>query len=506
MNHFLDMAYDMSAFESPDSTTEWLKRWAEREFGSGVRDVTAEIFNIYGRLILRRKYETLTMEPFAFSTLAYDEAAKVLGEWNDLVVLATDAYNSLPDDVKDAYYERVLYTIRAGRNVFEIYIKKHLGDLYQSQKRTSTNNFAADTFDAFARDSAETSRYHALLDGKWNHIMDNKHIGYTTWTPPSKNTMPNISYYGDDDKPTSGEIGIAVAGTQKSTPGNGILKVHSMSNYMAPADIRYIDVFTRANGTFKYQLQPNVSYVTITNSSGTLTSPGNASDVRSVISVDWDAAPDGLSSATFTLTQGDSDPVDVAHISLNKDTVPGNFTGFVQAGVVLSMEPTNYSRITQGEDNSTYTEIPFYGRTSSGIKLWPVTISPRTTDTGPKVSYDFYAFTTKEKAKLIVHVAGSLNHDPTAPLSLAHALDDEQPVTTRVLKDYRAGTTPTAQGWDRAVITGGWNITTEMDVSEGAHSLNLWLLQPGVVIQKIIIDLGGLQTSALGPPESYRIA
>jgi hypothetical protein len=78
MNHFLNMAYDITKFESPNSTTEWLKGWAEREFGSSVRDVTAEIYNTYGRLLLRRKYETLTYEPFAFNPRAYDEAERVL--------------------------------------------------------------------------------------------------------------------------------------------------------------------------------------------------------------------------------------------------------------------------------------------------------------------------------------------------------------------------------------------------------------------------------------------
>ena len=72
------MAYDMSKFQTAESATEWLKAWAKRKFGSGIESATAEILNIYGRLVLRRKYETLSMEPFAYSTLKYDEATNVL--------------------------------------------------------------------------------------------------------------------------------------------------------------------------------------------------------------------------------------------------------------------------------------------------------------------------------------------------------------------------------------------------------------------------------------------
>jgi hypothetical protein len=195
----------------------------------------------------------------------------------------------------------------------------------------------------------------------------------------------------------------------------------------------------------------------------------------------------------------------VAHTYLNKNSVPDSFKGFVQAGLAVSMEPGNYSSITKGENGTTYVGIPWYGRTSLGIKLWPITTSPRTPDNGPKTTYDFFSFTDKKDAKLILHLAGSLNHDPTEPLSIAHALDNNTAVISRVIKDYRADTVPTAQGWNNAVITGGWNLTTEVNVTKGAHGLNLWLLQPGVVVQKIVLDLGDMQRSALGPPESVLI-
>ncbi|PLB46014.1 hypothetical protein P170DRAFT_467185 [Aspergillus steynii IBT 23096] len=153
-NHFLDMAYDMSKFQNPESTTEWLKAWAKREFGSGIESATAEILNIYGRLVVRRKYETLSMMPFAYHVLNYDEAENVLQEWEDLLDQARRVHDSLDQPTRDAFYELVLHQVLAGKYVQEIYIATHLGWLYKNQKRASTNRLAAQARTAFANDAA----------------------------------------------------------------------------------------------------------------------------------------------------------------------------------------------------------------------------------------------------------------------------------------------------------------------------------------------------------------
>ena len=37
----------------------------------------------------------------------------------------------------------------------------------------------------------------------------------------------------------------------------------------------------------------------------------------------------------------------------------------------------------------------------------------------------------------------------------------------------------------------------------GYHVLKYWMVDPGIVLEKMIVDLGGLKPSYLGPPESY---
>ncbi|KAF2245776.1 glycoside hydrolase family 115 protein [Trematosphaeria pertusa] len=181
ISHFLDMAYDMSKFETPDSTDTWLKAWATREFGGDVADATAEVMATYGKLLIRRKYELLNNNPFLYSIANYDEAENVLNEWEALEVKTQSLYDKLDSATQIAFFEMVLHPVMAGKVVQRVYINAARNAAYAKQKRMSANELAADVKNTYAQDAVIQKRYHGLLNGKWNHMMDQIHFGYNNW-------------------------------------------------------------------------------------------------------------------------------------------------------------------------------------------------------------------------------------------------------------------------------------------------------------------------------------
>lgn len=139
----------------------------------------ADIMDRYGMYAARRKYELI--DSSTFSVINYNEADRVQEEWRALVNDAQNVYQELKDSARPAFFELVLQPCMAGQIVTNIHITVARNNLYAGQRRTSTNTLADQALKLFNDDHALTQRYHKLLDGKWNHIMDQTHLGYDYW-------------------------------------------------------------------------------------------------------------------------------------------------------------------------------------------------------------------------------------------------------------------------------------------------------------------------------------
>src|SRR3974377_2450133 len=130
---------------------------------------------------------------------------------------AEKIYASLPENMRDAFYELVLHPTKASALVTEINIIAGRNRLYAVQGRASTNDLAARVRELFQADADLSANYnHALAHGKWDHMMDQTHIGYTYWNEPPRNAMPEVV---ELNIPAEGKMGIAIEGSRSAWPG-----------------------------------------------------------------------------------------------------------------------------------------------------------------------------------------------------------------------------------------------------------------------------------------------
>ena len=133
------------------------------------------------------------------------------------------------------------------------------------------------------------------------------------------------------------------------------------------------------------------------------------------------------------------------------------------------------------------------------MTLQPVTTAPL--DPGgdsARLEYDFYSFSSGETT-VIFHLAPSLDIQSGEGLRFALSVDDGP------IEILRVGTWETHPDWQRAVGTGVREVTTTLSLERpGQHTLKIWAVTPAVVLQRIILDFGGVRSSYLGPPESPR--
>src|SRR5882724_819216 len=211
---FLTLAWNPEKLPK-EKIGEFTKQWATREFGPKYAADIADIVSKYTEYNGRRKPELL--EPDTYSLVNYQEADRVPAEGQTIVDKGERIYALLPEESRDAFFQLVLYPTKASAQVTQLYIATGKNKLYLSQNRASANVVSQQATALFQADAALAADYnHKLGHGKWNHMMDQTHIGYTSWRDPPENVMPKVT---EIEVPAEAQMGVTVEGTALSWPG-----------------------------------------------------------------------------------------------------------------------------------------------------------------------------------------------------------------------------------------------------------------------------------------------
>ncbi|WP_281336434.1 glycosyl hydrolase 115 family protein [Flavobacterium eburneipallidum] len=138
--------------------------------------------------------------------------------------------------------------------------------------------------------------------------------------------------------------------------------------------------------------------------------------------------------------------------------------------------------------------IPDFGKTKSGITTFPQNGYPKA-DENIFVEYDIHFDSTAEFDVQLL-LAPTLNFNSNKGLRYEISFDGEKPQTVNFNGHYRGE----LGKWQAEHII---RSSTKHTISkQGMHKLRIRVLEPGIVLQRILINTGGLKPSYLGAPES----
>ena len=189
ISFFLDYAWNPEAI-THTSLNAYTQQWCARQFGTLVAAQAAQLLDGYTKMNSLRTPELLNDATFNLQAGEWEERVQ---RYRNLRTQARALAPKISTRLWPAYYQIIQHPIEACANLYEMYYALALNKYYARYNDTAANQYATLVSQHYLEDSLITLRYHGLLDGKWNHMMSQTHIGYTYWQQPPVNVMPKTT-------------------------------------------------------------------------------------------------------------------------------------------------------------------------------------------------------------------------------------------------------------------------------------------------------------------------
>jgi hypothetical protein len=496
LDFWMKLGWDINSYDAT-SVGKFTRDFAARQFGQQDADAIGDVLNRYFRLGFARKPEE--MDADSFSLVNYHEAATRVAEYAALDRDAQAISDRLPAPARDAFYELVLYPVRMCNLSSQAFVEAATAKLYAGQQRASAASHVAAMQDALAKITSETNYFNnTLAGGKWKYVMT------------AQGTLGTYGYKWPDAPiapapAQAGGLGIAVEGVEQPAtvvypwaPARASLPVSQLPTFCPWGSIHWVDVFNRGSTPISWTAKADDPWVIVNPSSG-----NGPQDTRVTVSIDWSKVPTGAiarSNVRFSTAGGFCVVgVSAAHAA----NAPDAATLFAEDGGYVSIDADHFTRNTP-KSGGEWHAIAGLGRTTDIVTVLPATL-PSVTDPAalaeksPEVEYDFWT-SSAGSAQVAVYSLPTHRIYPGINLKYAIAIDNEAP-TIIDCDDSAVRGGENSNNWRDGVVHNTYITTTPHNLAaEGKHTLKIWMVDPGVALEKFVISTGAVPPSDLGPP------
>lgn len=502
---FLDMAWDIGRFTA-DNVVTYPARWLAGIFGEAYYDRLEAMTREHLRLAFPRKpeymgwgyhwnrfdhnCEQLTDTDFSFTN--YDEAQRRLEAYRQLGARAEALLHEIGDEARPAFYQLVYYPLRGAELMNRMTLGGQRNRWYARQGRAATNAVRDEVQRCYDSLQVITRGYNSLLGGKWNHMMSMRqnYDGVSAYF--------NLPHLATHDAAGAPRLALQVAG-EDVTGARAFHALPAFDNYLRRT--YPVEIYNRGGGTLAWTAHASEPWVVLSKSAGK-----TADEERITVGIDWEKAPSGNAVPAQIVFRADEQSEKVL-VSLFNPTAPSRaeLRGiYVENNGCVSIPAAGCHRVREN-DRIKITAVEDLGIEGPALQLGDPTAPLqifRSRDV-PCAEYDFYAFDAGS-VDVYTYVL------PTFPLHADRDFRIGENTNTdtkySVQIDDGALATPSSshveysQVWFESVLRNcAVNKSTLHIDKPGRHTLRIRVGDPGIVLQKIVLDFGGMKRSYLGP-------
>lgn len=491
---FLDLAWDVETVNQ-ENVYSHMTQWFRESFGKFIGDQCADIMRDFYQINFVRKPEFMgwgeeyssnrwreRIEDTDFSFTNYREVEKRLAKFQELSHKVSVLKKQVPQEYQAAFIELVYYPVKGAHYMNHKLLLAHKNRLYAALGHAATNDLAASLKAYHDSTRIITHEYEALLGGKWKEMMSEVQSGGATFAhmPPYKTIQ----------LPREAGLGVLV---EEHKEVNGVNTPYCLPVFTSHYDETYsIDVYNTGQEALRWEAEVSAPWITVSQMSGE-----TKKEQRLAVSVDWSKLSTSDASGQIIIRGASTEKV--IHVQAFRSGLSQTDSAkglFVEKNGYISIPLEEYHRKLDKDDvqwvvndglGITGASLATKNNHSKSAGHWAKN------DTYAHVEYDFYTFNAG-RFDISTYVL------PTYPINgfelhrFAISVDEESPKTIYVGADIDS------DRWRHNVRRNSSIHTSSHYVTKpGKHTLKIYYLDPGVVVDKAVLDFGGLKKSYLGP-------
>ena len=499
---FFDMAYNTTPFQKSDYTRKHLLRWTELICGPADAGAITETLWKYYTLAFERRPEFMgwsQTEPSTKTTYtAYnhfyfgDEAQRRIDQYDSLQKTVIALRNNRKGEEADAFYQLVYYPVVCAAWMNRKFLYRDKAFLYARQNRISCYDYAALSKAAYDSIVTETHYFNETLQhGKWKGMMSMQPRDLPVYQSPELPLIRLQKGNGWDAVPEGYDTTAFYHKTEKKLPG-----------FTAGVQQQYfIDIFLSDSIGIPWNAKPSADWIILSKNAGSLEPTSNKNSQRIWINIDRVKLPlSELANGVIEIS-GAGKKINIS-VQAVQPAFPSfsTYRGFVETNGYVSIQAQHFTE-KKGAAGLEWILMKDVGHTNAALTAVGSSSMPPPDTTNPEhhaayVAYDFYSFSTALPNITIYTL-------PTFPLNRNFSMRYGIRIDDGSIKITDFKTVGRSEEWKQNVLRNSAIRTiTFPSLHAGRHTLKIYAIDPGVILDRIQINFSNRQKNYSTIPET----